>query len=254
VKPNSDQSGGAQIKKEVQYKEMNRFARMLLVGLGIIGAGTALSLVPHKAANAGGMTDVTVTNVPLPVTQSGAWNVGINGTPSVNATIANQVPVTGTVNANVTFPANQSVTLNQQSILELGKLPSQQVVLTAGVQSNTCAAWMDANTGQCFSGIPTGAVLVIKDINWIAQTTITNPGISGNKCELNFWGAANAPFIFSSYATSDVNGGIDKNEHLAGGLYINPAVLGSQAPVWSLSNAYCSNPIVTLQGYLVPNQ
>ena len=233
---------------------MKRFARMLFAGLGIVIAGSAMSLAPHRAATAGGMTAVTVTNPSLAVTQSGPWNVGITGTPSVNANITNQVPVTGTVNANVSFPANQQVTLNPQSLLGLGKLPSQQVVLTAGGQFNTCPGWMNANTGQCFSGIPAGAVLVIKDIDWAAYTTIPSPGISGNSCALSFYGPSNSGFIFSSFANSDVNGFIAKNEHLSGGLYIDPAVLGSNTLTWTLSKAYCSNPSVTMQGYLVPNQ
>ena len=228
---------------------MNRFARMLFAGIGIVAVGSAISLVPHKAANAGGMTAVTVTNVPLPVTQSGPWNVGIAGTPSVNANITNQVPVTGTVNANVTFPANQSVTLNPQSVLELGKLPSQQINLSANPLSS-CPAWSYSDTGQCFNGIPTGSVLVIKDIDWIAQSKYAGPG---HQCQLNFLGLGTS-FLFNSFGSSDTDGTVYKNEHLAGGLYINPAVLGSQAPVSSFSNAYCSGGLVTLQGYLVPNQ
>jgi len=234
-------------------KQMKRFARMLFAGLGLVIVGSAISLVPHKAATAGGMTAVTISNVPLPVTQSGPWNVGIAGTPSVNANITNQVPVTGTVNANVTFPANQAVTLNAQSILELGKLPSQQLVLSQGTIGNPCPAWANANTGQCFSGIPAGFVFVIKDIEWNASTTITSPSLSGNPCQLNFFGPG-FNLLFQSYATSDSGGYIGKAEHLAGALYFNPAVLGSQAPTWTLSNAFCSNGQVTLQGYLVPNQ
>lgn len=233
---------------------MKRFARMLFAGLGMVIAGSAICLVPHKAATAGPITAVTVTNPSLAVTQSGPWNVGITGTPSVNANITNQVPVTGTVNANVSFPANQQVTLAPQSILDLGKLPSQQVNLTAGSQFNTCPAWQNANTGQCFSGIPAGAVLVIKDIDWTANTLITNPGVSGNSCVLSFWGLNNSTFVFSSFGNSDVNGVIGKNEHLSGGLYFDPAVLGPQTLTWTLSKAYCANPIVTMQGYLVPNQ
>ncbi len=63
---------------------MKRFARMLFAGLGIAIAGSAISLVPHKAATATGGAPVTVLNPSLAVTQSGPWNVGINGTPNVN--------------------------------------------------------------------------------------------------------------------------------------------------------------------------
>jgi hypothetical protein len=229
---------------------MNRFARMLFVGLGIVGAGTAMSLVPHKAATAGSLTPVTVTNSSLAVTQSGAWNVGITGTPSVHADITNQVPVTGTVNANVSFPSNQQVTLTPTSIMNLGKLPSQQVVLGAGILFTSCPGWTDSNTNQCFSGVPNGSVLVITDVDWTAGTKLSSPSLSDHGCELEIFGAG---LLFSSYATSDADGVIGKNEHIAGGLYFNPAVQGSQAPSWNLT-AQCQGGDVVLRGYLTPNQ
>jgi hypothetical protein len=74
-----------------------------------------LSFYPsHRTAEAAG-PGVTVLNTPLPVTgsvnatvtgtvgaqQSGLWNVGINGVPSVNASISNaSVPVSGTVSVS----------------------------------------------------------------------------------------------------------------------------------------------------------
>lgn len=232
---------------------MKRFARMLFAGFGIVIVGSAISLVPHKVVNAGPITAVTVTNVPLAVKQGGPFTVGINGTPSVNANITNQVPVTGTVNANVSFPANQQVTFALASLLNLGSLPSQQLVLTQRTTENPCPAWVDGNTGQCFSGIPAGFVYVIKDIEWNAQTIISNPSLSGNPCQLNFFGGG-FNLLFQSSSNSDSLGVIGKTEHLTGGLYFNPAVLGSPAPTWTLSNAFCSNGQVTLQGYLVPNQ
>jgi len=251
------QKKGPDARKESGRKkrinEMKRFARMLFAGLGIVIAGSAISLLPQKAATAGSGAPVMVTNTPLPVTQSGPWNVGITGTPSVNANITNQVPVTGTVNANVSFPANQQVTLALASLLNLGKLPSQQLVLTQRTTGNPCPAWVDSNTSQCFSGIRAGFVFVIKDIEWTASTIITSPSISGNPCQLNFFGPGFSD-LFSSYGDSDSLGTIGKTEHLAGGLYFNPAVIGTSAPTWTLSNAECSNGLVTLQGYLVPNQ
>lgn len=223
---------------------------MLFTGLGIVIAGSAMSLAPHRVATAGGMTAVTVTNPSLAVTQSGPWNVGINGTPSVNANITNQVPVTGTVNANVSFPANQQVTLALDSILRLGKLPSQQVVLRAFVPFSAACPWLVSDTGQCYSGIPAGSVLVVTDVDWEGQLAAIPPSPSGHTCSLSF---KDLNQVFVSSAASDVDGNVDKSEHLSGGLYINPAVQGSLAPVWSLSPS-CKTNFVILRGYLVPNQ
>ena len=109
---------------------MKRFARMLFAGLGIVIAGTAMSLVPHKAATAGGSAPVTVTNPSLPVTQSGPWNVDINGTPSVNANITNQspLPVTGTLSVG-NFPNTQNVNVANSPTVQVGNSPSNPVLM-----------------------------------------------------------------------------------------------------------------------------
>jgi len=86
---------------------------LLTLGLGLFAF--VLSSLPSHPAAAAGSAPVTVLNTsanPVPVTgnvdaavtgtvsaqQSGVWNVGINGTPSVNAAITNSsLPVSGTV-------------------------------------------------------------------------------------------------------------------------------------------------------------
>ncbi len=91
---------------------MKRFARMLFAGLGIAIAGSAISLVPHKAATAGNGAPVVVTNTPLPVTQSGPW--------SVNANITNQLPlpVQGRVSVD-NLPSTQSVNVANSPTVQL---------------------------------------------------------------------------------------------------------------------------------------
>lgn len=85
---------------------MKRFARFLLATFGLGALGFGISLVPQKTAVGAGGAPVFVENTPLPVsgtvaaTQSGAWNVGISGTPNVN--VATLPPVTGNVNATLT--------------------------------------------------------------------------------------------------------------------------------------------------------
>jgi hypothetical protein len=74
---------------------MARFSNLFVLALSFSVVATSLALMPnsHIAAAASG-APVTVVNTPLPVSaeQSGAWNVGITGTPSV------QVSNTPTVN------------------------------------------------------------------------------------------------------------------------------------------------------------
>jgi hypothetical protein len=92
---------------------MKHFGRPMLLTLCLGLFAVVLSFYPsHHSAGAPAGPGVTVLNTPLPVTgsvnaavtgtvgaqQSGAWNVGINGTPSVNAAITNSsLPVSGTV-------------------------------------------------------------------------------------------------------------------------------------------------------------
>jgi hypothetical protein len=96
---------------------MKRFVRALVVIFGLAVIGSVASLVPQKNATATGGAPVNIASpLPLPVTgnvsaavtgtvaaqQSGAWSVGINGTPNVTSTIV------GTPNVNVaSLPAVQ---------------------------------------------------------------------------------------------------------------------------------------------------
>lgn len=70
---------------------MKRFSRALIGIFGLVVIGSVMSLTPQKSAKgAGGSAPVNIVNTPLPVqgtvaaTQTGTWNVGITGTPSVN--------------------------------------------------------------------------------------------------------------------------------------------------------------------------
>ena len=79
---------------------MKPFARLLLVTVGFGALGFVMSLVPQKTATGAGGAPVNIMSpLPLPVTgnvnaavsaaqQSGNWNVGITGTPSVSAQIS----------------------------------------------------------------------------------------------------------------------------------------------------------------------
>jgi hypothetical protein len=119
---------------------MKRFARALAVMLGIVVLGFVILLVPQKNATATGGAPVNIMSpLPLPVTgnvnaavagmvgeqQSGSWNVGVSNFPGTLTGAT--APVSGNVNASVTFPPNPA---NE---------PFQGVLCSgAGVSSGLC--------------------------------------------------------------------------------------------------------------------
>jgi hypothetical protein len=91
-----------QATRRQEEKTMKRFAEMLLVTLGFGALGFVMSLVPQKNATGASAAPVNiVSSIPLSVSgtvaaqQSGTWNVGISGTPSVNAAVSNPLGGTG---------------------------------------------------------------------------------------------------------------------------------------------------------------
>src|SRR6266699_3160906 len=69
---------------------MKQFSKLMLIALRFGSVTLSLSLVPSTPVGAAGSAPVMVTNTTLPIqgtvntAQSGPWNVGISGTPSVN--------------------------------------------------------------------------------------------------------------------------------------------------------------------------
>jgi len=86
---------------------MQRFARLLLVTLGFGLLGFVMSLVPQKNATGAGGAPVNIAS-PLPLAvaaqQSGNWNVGITGTPSVNVANTSAIPISGNVGISGQVP------------------------------------------------------------------------------------------------------------------------------------------------------
>ena len=249
---------------------MKRLARMLFAGLGIVIAGSAISLVPHKPATAGGVTAVTVTNPSLAVTQSGPWNVGITGTPSVNigtptvnlgagntVGISGNVGIIGTPTVSVsTLPAvslagapnvniaGSSAILAVQDmagpLTNVGRLPSQQVMLVFNLNCLPVSAWLavtGSGGGSCFDmANEAGKVLVITDIFWSAL------GTAGTTCFATL--GLNEPFLWSA-AQVGPDGYVTKDEHHTTGamMTVNPQLTSS-----------CNLRNALLHGYLLPNQ
>jgi hypothetical protein len=171
---------------------VKRFARALGATLAIVVLGSFVFLVPQKNVTAQSGPMVTIVNpLPLPVTgnvnaavngtvaaqQSGAWNVGITGTPNVNignypATLTGaSVPVSGSVNANVTFPQNLPV----YNLDDRGRIPYQSTVDMVGKCPNV------SNPVECsfsFPVVPAGHRLVVEHVSGLIQTTPTPPFIA----------------------------------------------------------------------------
>ena len=80
---------------------MKRFASIASVSACILVAGMLISLLPGRRVAASNTQSVNVTNPSLAVTQSGSWNVGISGTPTVNLGSTASVGISGTPNVNV---------------------------------------------------------------------------------------------------------------------------------------------------------
>src|SRR6266481_4990943 len=104
----------ARLGKIRRRTTMKRFSRALVATFGFVFLGLVISLVPQKSAVGVNTAtqNVNVTNPSLNVnaSQSGTWNVGITGTPSVN--ISN-LPSSQNVSFNGTA---QPVTLTKQLV------------------------------------------------------------------------------------------------------------------------------------------
>jgi len=129
-----------------------------------------LSLAPSKPATASGSAPVTVMNTPLPVqgtvsaSQSGTWNVGINGTPTVNVSSlpaiqfasGNTVGINGPVQVG-NDAANPAVV---RDVDNPARQPFQKLICVAfGNEANNCGALVNGFTVQA------GRRLVIEQVS-----------------------------------------------------------------------------------------
>lgn len=231
------------------------FASALLIALA--GAGVLISGSQNVAKAGPGATPVSIMSpLPLPVTgtatvsgtvgaaQSGAWNVNVANSPAVS------LAGTPTVNANVTFPANQGVTVTAPGPLtHLGRLPSKQVMLLlAPVGAPACASHtaqinIDGTT-SCFDmANHPGEALVITDLLYTASNPTT-----GNTCTANVGSLSNNQTVLPLQATAAADGNAMKSEHLIAGLTM------TFTPVLLTVNGNCFTNAVYAQGYLLSNQ
>ncbi len=217
---------------------MKRFGRFAMVTLGLVGLGTLGLLAPQKNAKGAGAAPVLVTNTtesPLPVSGS----VGINNT----------VPVSGTINANVTFPSSLGVTtVAAGPLTNVGRLPSKQVTLDAVSTSFCPSGWRQVHpdgTTNCFTMADhSGEALDITDMEWFASF---NVAVSGNMCQSLLSAPQSGVVFIVSASASSSDGYAAKSEHLTTGAVF------TFDPVVSF-HGNCAASVVTLRGYLLPNQ
>ena len=219
---------------------MKRFAKLLVVTLGFGALGFMMSLVPQKNATGAGAAPVNiVSSIPLTVTgtvaaqQSGTWNVGINGTPTVSLASGATVNV-GNVSSPVPVQSVKQSAANFKTLLFNGTGTAYQEVLADGTLSPSAFA------------IPAGEQFVITDIDWVAFCSFASScSVSAGDPVLFSLGEA-----FSSLGTYAVLLGLEgvagRNEHLTSG------IVTTSLPTPNVPAGNASGTHVVLRGYLVP--
>jgi hypothetical protein len=227
---------------------MKNLGRALSVTIGL---GAAVALVGHFNSGTARAVDIDRVKVvnpasdPVPVTgnvkaiQSGAWNVGINGTPTVN--VASAPPV------NVNFPSTISVTNPFAS-------PSQPVPLvvtgdtvdfvTILFNGSYLQVRPDGSTTN-FTLLP-GQSLVITDVNWQALCTQIQGCTKAVGDQVTF-------FLGNFYVSTDTYKGLPlalvagRTDHFTTGLVL------TQLPTQGLLFGAAAGEIINLailQGYV----
>lgn len=150
---------------------------------------TAAPVSPSIPVDVKNTPNVNVANTPVvSAQQRGSWNVGLIGTPSVNANITNTptvalapgatVGVSGSVSVS-NFPGSQNVSFNGTA--QPVTLNNQVVTLVcAAFTSNICTDLERVaadGTLTPFTAPPTGLVLVVTDFTWKAASV--TPGQVG---------------------------------------------------------------------------
>lgn len=139
---------------------MKRFGRALAVALGIAVLASAVSLVPQKNATADGGAPVNIISpLPLPVTGT----VGVNNFPATqNVSITNpSVPVSGTVQANVSFPSS----LPMHNLDDPGRIPYQ----SSADMTGKCPTGPSLGCFFFFASVPSEHRLVAQHVSGIIQ-------------------------------------------------------------------------------------
>jgi hypothetical protein len=208
---------------------MRRFANVVVITSGICLATIGLTLLPTRRVVASNVQSVNVTNPSLAVTQSGSWNVGISGTPTVNLGSATSVGINGTANVEIVRDAENAGDAFQAALC------------------------IDAGGGSCGAvpiqvHVPLGNILVIDYISGECET-----GFQAGSAVTDLLIGTNVGGHFLNHRFGNFN--IGAGTHFAAGtmtrLYSGPdsnVILGANF-VNGDPNDHCD---VTISGHLVP--
>ncbi len=232
-------------------KQLTEHLRSIVV-LTLVVALAGVTIPQPRPLQAAGSAPVTVTNTPLPVqgtvsaTQSGPWNVGISGTPSVSVSSLPAVQFNGAQPVTVTnTPLSASISGSPTITLptHLGIQPSSMVALTCvNVQPFVCAEFAqvapDGSVTNPFS-IPAGMDLVITEASWSAIG-----GISGKTARFSILASSGASY-HHSMAQINADGIAGANEIYTSGFRV------STMPTFVVSPGMGN---LVVRGYLVSHQ
>jgi len=216
---------------------MKRLANVVVITLCIVFAGVLFSLLPNRRVAASNIQSVNVANPSLPVTQSGSWNVGISGTPTVNLGSAASVGISGT--PNVAIVSDEE---NAKSAF--------QATLCIDPGNGDCSSIFQSNPGTNLH-IPLGNILVIDYISGECNTSF-QPGSAVTDLSVG----TNVGGHFMNHRFGNFN--IGPGTHFSTGsmtrLYSGPdsnVILGAAFFVNSVSDPgnHCD---ITISGHMVP--
>jgi len=231
---------------------MKRFARLIVLTLGMAVVGLIVTLVPHENTNAQSPTQVQVVNTPLPVTGVVAVRGGVtvNNTPLPvtvrGIAVGAPLPVAGTVSVG-NFPSTQSVSLNNSANAPL----FVRDVDNAGRNPFAVNTGCSTGTGGC----PANVILPSSTANHgsvqtvvIEFVTVLCSGMTSGITEFNFNfnytlnGQPQAAFFPAAVDPF----GVGRMAQLTA-LYADPGQTATFGPPGQASGCF-----VTLSGHLIP--
>jgi hypothetical protein len=187
---------------------MKRFAKLLVVTLGFGALGFVISLVPQRNATGAGAAPVSiVSSIPLSVNgtlsaqQSGNWNVGITGTPTVSLAAGTGVNVRNPLDS-----LNNPIALVTRDTDQAARRP-----FSAGVGCNLglngglppCPPLPTGNTTRTLFQPPIGQTAAVQFV--AAECNFTASGQSG-AVEISFLSAGAPEPLRILYGMSPFSG------------------------------------------------
>jgi len=243
----------------LSLNRQGRLKRKLSIAAAVVTLAVIGSLMNSRQSVVQGAGGPTVTidssQLPLPVkgsatvsgmvaaTQSGPWNIGISGTPTINAQQSGtwNVGLTGTPGVNIanspSFTLAAGATVSAHNLDDVGRIPYESSIDQKGV----CGASSCAVT---FPFVPPNHRLVMQHIAWSLNFTATPTSVtafvSGNNIDFGGFSAADAVQVNSLH---------DQQV-----LYILDAGVGPLIQILGNGAGFAGAPnpqLVTITGYML---